>query len=160
MIDELPEIAEFLFDEAELLDSGRFEQWLTLLTDDVRYRVFSPIIATGEAAPALLFDEDIRTLRSRVRQLATPESTIAENPRSLDRRFVANVRASRAEAGCFDVRSNVLLRRTRGVGSEPQILAASRRDSLRRVGGSFRLSARAASLDDVVVQVRNLSFFL
>src|SRR5258706_3403797 len=150
MIEELPELTGFLFEEAELVDSGRFDEWLSLLSDDIRYRVFSPIVATGDASPALLFDEDVRTLRSRVRQLSAPESTIAENPRSIDRRFVANVRASYgSEVGSFEVRSNVLLRRTRGGGGEPPILSAAPRASLRRVGGAVRPLRRTASLDDV-----------
>ena len=33
------EIATFLFDEADLLDSGRFEEWLELLADDVVYEM-------------------------------------------------------------------------------------------------------------------------
>ena len=35
------EIEEFLYQEAELLDERRFEEWLELLTEDVRY--FMPI---------------------------------------------------------------------------------------------------------------------
>ena len=31
------EIEEFLYQEAELLDERRYEEWLSLLTDDVRY---------------------------------------------------------------------------------------------------------------------------
>ncbi len=31
------EIEEFLYQEAEILDERRFEEWLDLLTDDMRY---------------------------------------------------------------------------------------------------------------------------
>ena len=31
------EIEEFLYQEAELLDGRNFEEWLDLLTDDIRY---------------------------------------------------------------------------------------------------------------------------
>ena len=31
------EIEEFLYHEADLLDERRYEEWLELLTDDVRY---------------------------------------------------------------------------------------------------------------------------
>ena len=31
------EIEEFLYAEAALLDERRFEEWLALLTDDIRY---------------------------------------------------------------------------------------------------------------------------
>ncbi|MCI0846661.1 MAG: 3-phenylpropionate dioxygenase, partial [Chloroflexi bacterium] len=31
------EIEEFLYEEAELLDERHFEEWLELLTDDIRY---------------------------------------------------------------------------------------------------------------------------
>jgi Ring hydroxylating beta subunit len=32
-------VQDFLIEEAELLDSRRFEEWLALFTDDVEYRV-------------------------------------------------------------------------------------------------------------------------
>jgi 3-phenylpropionate/cinnamic acid dioxygenase small subunit len=159
---ELREATEFLFAEAECLDEGRFRDWLALVAEDVRYRVYAPTIRdladqTRDEVP--LLDETHASLRSRVEQLSTPAFTVAENPRSLDRRFVANVRAAHdAETGGFAVRSNFLLRRARGVGVEPQILSATRADVLSHAGGGLVLRRRTVRLDDAVVQVRNLSF--
>lgn len=156
---------EFLFHEAELLDEARFREWLELMDPDVRYRVYAPTVRgagdrSGASPMVPLFSEDIVSLRSRVAQLATPELTVAENPRSVDRRFVANVRARvGASASEIAVRSNLLVRRARGVGSEPVLLSATRRDTLRRGGGSLRLASRVAQLDEPVVQARSLSLF-
>ena len=40
----LREVEQFLYREARLLDNRRFHEWLTLLTDDVRY--WMPVRAT------------------------------------------------------------------------------------------------------------------
>ncbi len=157
------EIAEFLFAEAELLDEGRLVAWLELLTPDVHYRAFAPQVpVAGQAAPqAPLFEDDLSSIRARVQQLSTPAFTLAENPRSVDRRFVANVRTSPGEReGEFVVRSNLLVRRSRGLATEPILLAGTRRDVLRRGEGGLRLASRTVQLDDAVVPARSLSLFL
>lgn len=159
----LRELGDFLFAEAEALDEARYADWLTRLAPDVRYRVFAPVIRMAgtsvERVP--LFEEDFAALRSRVLQLENPELTVAENPRSVDRRFVANLRAKRASADdAFEVRSNLLIRRTRGLGHEPQLLSATRLDVLRQIDGDLRLASRTAQLDDAIIQVRSLSLFV
>src|SRR5262249_37605570 len=103
-------------------------------------------------------DEDIASLRSRVAQLSTPELTVAENPRSIDRRFVANVRVAR-EGERILVASNVLLRRVRGVGTEPCSFSTARRDVLRKIDGNLRLAVRPVQLDDPVVGSSRLAIF-
>ena len=106
-----------------------------------------------------IFDEDIRSLRSRVAQLATADFTIAENPRSIDRRLVTNVRATLEAPDRIAVVSNLLLRRARGVGTEPYLYSASRRDAIRRVAGRLQLSTRLVQLDDAVVGSSRLAVF-
>ena len=159
---ETREVGDFLVEEAEALDEARYADWLTLLTPDVRYRVFAPVIRVAGAAVERvpLFEEDFAALRSRVLQLENPELTVAENPRSVDRRFVANLRCRRASAeDAFEVRSNLLIRRTRGLAEEPQLLSATRHDIVRRVEGTLRLAARTAQIDDAILKVRSLSLF-
>lgn len=155
-------VGDFLIEEAEILDEARYSDWLALLAPDVRYRVFAPVIrmagASVERVP--LFEEDFVALRSRVLQLENPELTVAENPRSIDRRFVTNVRVRRgAMADAFEVRSNLLIRRARGLDHEPQLLSATRLDVVRRVDGALRLAARIAQVDDAIIRVRSLSLF-
>ncbi len=74
------EIEEFLYTEAALLDERRFEEWLALLTDDIRY--WMPMRRnvkfgeqerenTRERQDMNWFDEGKTTLQQRVQQIMT-----------------------------------------------------------------------------------------
>ena len=93
------EIEEFLIYEAALLDEWRLEEWLALMTPEVRYLV--PPLDTPDADhrdTLFLIADDRRTLASRVRQLLSG-ITWAENPRSRTRRLITNVRLFAANGG-------------------------------------------------------------
>src|SRR5438128_1185353 len=51
------DIEQFLYEEAALIDDGRFHEWLDLFTDDVRY--WMPIRETLQAHPDGLHPEDV-----------------------------------------------------------------------------------------------------
>ncbi len=74
------DVAEFLYREAELLDERRYEEWLALLADDIRY--WMPMrrnVKFGEAEREFTrettdinwFDEGKETLIRRVKQILT-----------------------------------------------------------------------------------------
>lgn len=156
-------VVEFLYSEAQLLDSREFQAWLELLTDDISYHVLAPTVRALEEnqTPEVVFmDEDKASLRTRVLQLATPGYSIAENPPSITRRFVTNIFATPgAETDQFAVRSNLLLYRSRGSQQAPYLFSASRHDTLRQVSGQLRIARRQVRLDEVVFGTRNMSVF-
>lgn len=89
---DVREIEQFLYDEAALLDAWKLDDWLSLLTDDVRYLV--PSLDMRDADPRntlFLIADDRVTLKSRVRQLLSGTNW-AESPHSRTRRLVSNVR--------------------------------------------------------------------
>ena len=74
------EVEAFLYDEAELLDERRYEDWLALIAPDIRY--WMPMrrnVKFGESAREFTradhdinwFDEGRDTLERRVRQIMT-----------------------------------------------------------------------------------------
>ena len=75
------EVEEFFYDECELLDERRYDEWLELLTDDISY--FMPMrrnVAAGqheerentrEGLDISWFEDDKWTLSKRVEQIAT-----------------------------------------------------------------------------------------
>jgi phthalate 3,4-dioxygenase beta subunit len=159
------EAAQFLVEEAYLLDSHDYEAWLDLLTEDVDYCM--PVrVTTPRGAPADLletmdhFQEDLFSLQMRVRRFAT-EHAWTEDPPSRTRRFVTNLRTFAGEAPEeLDVESYVLLFRSRGDVREPDLLSAERSDRLRRVDGQWRLAARIIRVDESVLRTQNLAVFL
>jgi 3-phenylpropionate/cinnamic acid dioxygenase small subunit len=157
------EVVTWLDDEAALLDEGRLEEWLGLLSDDVRYSM--PVRLTRERgsgpdthAGTPHFLEDARTLRLRVERLKT-EFAWAEDPPSRTRRFITNVRPSRTSDG-VDVRSYLLLYRNRGDDSGMELISAERRDSLRRTADGLRLCRREIRVDQSTLGIRNLAVLL
>lgn len=165
------EIADFLAMEAELLDARRFDDWLGLLAEDIRY--WMPIARnveagdlarefTAEGIDANWFDEGIDTLRQRVKQLATSVHW-AEQPPSRTTHMISNLQlaAVTPESGPpreVQTRCRFLLYRNR-LEDEQDIFIGKRNDTLRRVDGSWKIAAREIYLDQNVMLSKNLSVF-
>jgi p-cumate 2,3-dioxygenase beta subunit len=107
------EVEDFLFAEAELLDSWRLEEWLGLLTDDATYLVPSNDAPEGDPRATLFtIADDIRRIRGRVKRLSSHEAH-AEYPRSRTHRIVGNVRILSAEGDALEVAANFIVHRFR-----------------------------------------------
>jgi ethylbenzene dioxygenase beta subunit len=166
----LPEITDFLYREAELLDEGRHREWMDLVTEDVRYQV--PIRITkerileggvsGVVENMFHMDEDRDSLEMRVERVETGFAW-AEEPPSRLRHFITNVRVGEVRETSSgeesDVRSNLLLFRSRWDEPEHVVLSAERRDVLRRVDGEWKLAKRVVILDSATLPTMNISFF-
>lgn len=158
-------VAQWLTEEAYLLDRQHYERWLDLLTEDVRYLMPVRVTTARSAGFDTLagmshFDEDLFSLRKRVARFST-EHAWTEDPPSRLRHFVTNVRTFPGERdGEFRVESYLLVYRSRGDVREPYLLSAGREDLLRPVGGTLKLARRRIEVDDSVLRMQNLGIFL
>jgi 3-phenylpropionate/cinnamic acid dioxygenase small subunit len=156
------DVLELLFHEAELLDTGRFEDWLDLLTEDAEYRMPARLTtrdrtATGFSDTTNIFSDNLASLRVRVARLGTSFAW-AEDPPSRTRHFVTNVRVNRSgHPDELEVRSNLLLYRIRSDQAMPDLFSGERHDLLRLTEGSLRLARRIIYLDQTLVNARHLS---
>lgn len=92
-----PEIEDFLYEEADLLDQWRLDEWAELFTEDSRYVV--PSNDHPEADPKtdlVLIDDDNFRLRERVKRLNSRRAH-REYPYSHTRHLVTNVRITGRE---------------------------------------------------------------
>jgi 3-phenylpropionate/cinnamic acid dioxygenase small subunit len=166
------EIADFLYREADLLDERRYDDWLALLADDVRYwmpmrrNVKIEDLAerefTRESRDISWFDEGKETLTRRVRQIQTGIHW-AEEPVSRISHLISNVQLlevnpSLAEPAEVLVKCRFLIYRNR-VETETDILVGKREDLLRPVDGDWRIARRKILLDQNVLLSKNLTFF-
>jgi len=165
------EIEEFLHYEADLLDERRYEEWLGLLADDVRY--WMPMRRnvkvddlerefTREGLDISWFDEGKETLTRRVRQIQTGIHW-AEEPVSRISHLISNIRLLEANPSWeqpaeVTVRCRFLVYRNR-VETETDILVGKREDVLRRIDGEWRIARRKILLDQNVLLSKNLTFF-
>ena len=155
------EIVEFLYLEAELLDSNRFSDWLALLAQDLRYEMpvrTTRFLSSGPGFQEVaFFDDNLQSMRTRVRRLET-DSAWAETPPSRTRHFVSNVLVRPgSQANEYAVAVNFLISRSRG-DQGYQFFTGRREDTLRRdPGGEMRIARRRILVDQTVLTATNLS---
>ena len=107
-------VAEFLYDEAALLDEWRLDEWLALFHPKAaKYQIPSPEDLSDDPATTLhLVNDSMTTLAGRVDRLKSKHAH-AESPRSRTRRQIANVRVWQGPSDLF-VRSVFDVIRVRG----------------------------------------------
>jgi p-cumate 2,3-dioxygenase beta subunit len=89
-------VAQFLYDEAALLDEWRLDEWLALFHPEAaKYLIPSPEDLSDDPATTLhLVNDSMTTLAGRIGRLKSKHAH-AESPRSRTRRQIANVRVWR-----------------------------------------------------------------
>jgi 3-phenylpropionate/cinnamic acid dioxygenase small subunit len=176
--DVMLQVEQFLFREAHLLDECRFQEWLSLLTDDIRYwmpsmsshygassKAFTPLDRDHRERAALSDENELalldETKDSLARRIARLDSGMAwsEEPPSRTCRFISNVIVDESDTNAgLIVRSNFILYRTRG-GLERDFYVGSRRDVLRSADGSWKIASRKILVPQNVLAAKNVSSF-
>lgn len=174
------EVEQLYYEEAELLDEGRYADWLEMLADDLDYwmptrtnrlrrQQAMSIAGRGEAA---FYDETKESLAWRIRRFDSGMAW-AEDPPSRTRHLISNVRVRHADMS-RDVgseqedlvcRSSFIVYRSR-LEHEENIFAGRRTDLLRRLPspdgaspGRLQVARREILLDANVLQSKNISTF-
>jgi 3-phenylpropionate/cinnamic acid dioxygenase small subunit len=176
--DVLREVEQFLYREARLLDERRFNDWLGLLADDIRYwmaarsnryprrskaiAILDPDRYVEDDLPRddelALLDENKQTLTSRVERLDTGMAW-AEDPPSRTRHLITNIEIAPGQVPSeLQVSSNFIVYRTRAE-TEQDFYVGTRRDLLRRMDGEWKLAERKVILDQNVLLAKNVSIF-
>ena len=140
------EIEDFLFREADLLDSWKLDDWLGLMTDDATYYVPPNDKPDGDHRFTLFtIADDIVRLRERVIRLKDPNCH-AEYPPSRTRRLITNVRIVEVDGEVISIAANFVVYRYRR-GEPVREFVGHYRHKLRRVGGVLKIAERRAILD-------------
>ncbi|WP_333499298.1 3-phenylpropionate/cinnamic acid dioxygenase subunit beta [Kluyvera sp. CHPC 1.2972] len=167
-----PEIAEFFYTEASLIDERQFQQWLDLLHEDIVY--FMPMrrnVKFGQHAARentvqgddiSWFDEGKWTLTKRVEQILTGVH-YAEEPLSRTTHFITNVRVLdqtiNEQGQCLITTSCNILMYLNRVEYEVNTLAGKRYDTLVVTDNGYQILKREIILDQNVLLVKNLTTF-
>ncbi|MBJ7483307.1 3-phenylpropionate/cinnamic acid dioxygenase subunit beta [Brevundimonas sp.] len=161
------QIAEFLYEEAWLLDEIRLKDWVARLDIDLRYTC--PVRQTRSlkhhsqsiVRTVMHFDETYASIRGRVGRITDTQSAWAEDPPSRTRRLVTNILVeSTDDPDEFEVKSYLLCSRSRFEETTLLMLSCVRHDLLRRHGASFKLARREIIVDQTVLGFPNLAIFL
>jgi 3-phenylpropionate/cinnamic acid dioxygenase small subunit len=155
------EVLEFLYREAEMLDENGFDRWIELFTEDIHYDMpvrTSQMRAEGAGFQEVaFFDENIHSLRTRVKRLGT-ETAWAETPPSRTRHFISNVLLAPGErTNEYKVVCSFMVTRTRADRGY-QLFTGRREDTLRReADGRLKIARRRILVDQTVITATNLS---
>ena len=159
-------VEQFYAREADLLDSRRFEEWLDLLADDLRY--WMPLTynrpfgewdgeRSAEGKDLNWFDEGKFEIEQRVKQIMTGVHW-AEEPVSRTTHMFSNVDAEAVDDAIVEARCRFLLYRNR-TETETDFYVGKRHDRLRRSGDGFLIARREIFLDQNVLLAKNLTTF-
>lgn len=141
-----PELEDFLYTEAALLDEWKLEQWLALFTDDAHYLVPStdlPRDAPPEGNLFYIADDRFR-IGERVKRLLK-KTAFAEFPRSKTRHLVSNVRIL-SQAG-DECRAHCAFVTYRSKGGTTDTYIGSSDYTLLRTPDGLRIRSKRCTLD-------------
>jgi benzoate/toluate 1,2-dioxygenase subunit beta len=149
-------IEEFLYHEADLLDSRRYQDWLTLYTEDAIYWIPQGDEPDHVHHVSIAYD-DHRRMHERVLRLESGFA-FSQDPPSRTCHVVGNVRVAGELEGDLDVRSNlVLAEMRRGVQS---VYAGQVTHRLVPTGESFMVRRKTVRLINSDVPLSNLTFLI
>lgn len=140
------EAEDLLFEEADLLDQWKLEQWLALYTDDAAYLVPSTDLPSdADPAKALFYiADDHQRMNERVVRLMK-KSAHSEWPRSRTRHLVSNVRVGAPLGDETPVSAAFVTFRTKGGITDTYM--GRLRYRVKRVDGALRIREKRCELD-------------
>lgn len=158
------EVEQWLYLEAELLDSLDFDGWSDLLSEEIVYQMPLRINQVGNKTPdytvdTLAFDDDKYSLQLRIDRLKT-DYAWAEIPPSRTRRHVSNVRIKSSSEDSVEVHSYLLLYRSRSTDTHADFISGKRQDLLKKEDGIWKLAKRFFIVDQSTISTRNLAIFV
>lgn len=151
-------IEDFLYEEAELLDSWKLLQWFKLFAPGGQYLVPTTDLPGGDPAQDLmLVHDDHALLEQRVKSLLR-RSAHAEFPQSRTRRLIANVAVLEVDADLLEAHANFVVHRFRAGRSDRYV--GSYRHRLIQAEEGFLFMERRSVLDHEALTQGKLSIIL
>lgn len=148
---------EILFEEARLLDAGRYDDWFAMFTDDAIYWV--PCNGEGidpNREISLVYDDHAR-LRDRVDRLNTGVAH-AQSPPSKTCRLISNVQIQQVSTDTAAITSAFLLYELRQ--SRQRIFAGHYLHRLRLENDGWKIAWKKAVLVNNDEVIDNLTFIV
>ena len=140
------EVEDLFYREAQLLDSWKLDEWLTLLTADATYYVPPTDKPDADHRYTLfIIADDAVRLRERIIRLKDPNCH-AEYPPSRTRRLIANVAITDATGETISAEANFVIYRFRR-DEDIRVFVGRYYYKFRREEGTLKIAERRAVLD-------------
>jgi 3-phenylpropionate/cinnamic acid dioxygenase small subunit len=142
-VERRAELEEFLYQEAWLLDQGRFDEWLELYTDDATYWIPLQADQSDPLTTSSIVYDDRRLLEVRVRQFQHPRAHArVPVPRTVHQ--IGNVRVIESDGRDVRVSSTLFLVEFRR--ERQRVWGALVEHRLRRTDQGLRIAAKRVDL--------------
>lgn len=154
-------VEQFLYREADLLDSFELDEWLDMLAEDITIRVpvrtyTHPGTEHGEfSEDGYYLHNDHKMISERVTRLSK-EYAWAENPRSRVRHVLGNVRIEETAEG-YEVTNSQHVFRSKGDTGDHDLISAERETTLRSTDDGLLVADRTVFLDHSIVNTKNIT---
>jgi benzoate/toluate 1,2-dioxygenase subunit beta len=135
-------VEQFLYYEARLLDTQRYEEWLELFTDDATYWVPLEENQKDPFETSSIIHDDRTLLELRVKQARHPRAH-ARQPLARTVHQVGNVMV---EEGMDEVKVSSTLQLVEFRNQKQRLYGALVEHRLRRVNGSFKIAHKRVDL--------------
>jgi 3-phenylpropionate/cinnamic acid dioxygenase small subunit len=150
-------IEQFLFQEADLLDTWQIDAWLALFAENAVYWVPSNAEDYDpRQSPSIVYD-DRAALEDRVARLHSPLAH-SQAPRSRTRRILGNVQVMSSTGDETRVSCNVILHEVRL--NQEKLLSGRCEYVLRERDGVVRIASKKVVLTNNDVPLGNITFLL
>lgn len=154
-------VADFLTEEAELLDTRRFLDWVALFEEDGWYWVPVDPAQTDPAQGLAHFYDDRQLLEVRALRLCQPD-VIPQQPASSTCRVVGNIRARPESGGDVLATANFHMAEHRvnrfAAEDDRRLYSGKATYRLRPEGEGFRIRWKRVDLVDASASLRAISF--
>lgn len=147
------QLIDFIYDEARMLDEGRYDEWLALWLPDAMYWMPLDYNQTDPVNETSLLYEDMFMLKLRVERL-NGARTFSQKPKSrchhvIQRPFVDEMHGDR-----FVTKTSMHYVETRL--DEQQLLALTARHELALVDGALRIAGKRVDILNCDAAFRNI----
>lgn len=157
-------IEDFLYEEAQLLDTLKFNEWLNLLSSRFEYKIFCfAEVQTDERGLFqnnlnLISEDGFDSITIKIKRLGA-DYAWSELPPSKTLRNISNVRIVSPGSDIIKVHSNISVFKSRRL-KQQEIISAFRDDEIVETNGSLKLQKRHVIIPETVLEHKNLSLIL
>lgn len=153
-------LERFIFDEAQMADESRWEEWEALLADDMHYWV---PIGEDDNDPNLdvsIINDNRSRLATRLRQLSTG-TRHSQAPKSVMRRMLSNIIMDRLSDDTYKVQANFVVYEYQNQSTMRLNVWPGRVEyRLRRADSGFKMFLKKVRLVHSTGHVPTMSFII
>lgn len=153
------DLIDFVYEEARMLDDGRFDEWLDLWTPDGLYWMPLEYNQQDENLVTSLLHEDLFMIKLRVERFKG-ERTFSQKPKTRCHHVIQRPFVDRLDAGAGEFVTHTAFHYVETRLDDQTLLAANARHHLVMVDGNLKMKRKRVDLLNCDAAFGNIQMFL